>query len=337
MRASNLIEPILITGATGFIGRWLVRRLLAERCFVRAFVLPGETVPDEWAVPVEVVRGDVTDAASVARAVNEARTIFHLAAIVGDAGNEAQHQQVTVGGTGNVLRAADPRARIVLTSSLVVYGDRLGLDVCAEDHAFGRALGRYSRAKQAQERLAWQLAEARGLPLTVVRPANVFGPGVCPWVTGIITQMNTRLPALIDDGDYNAGLTYVENLVDLLILAAEHPAAVGRVYNGCDGWEVTWKQYVTDIARLAGTPPPWSLPRRAAFAVAEACEALWYGLLLPGRPPVSHEAVNLAGAHHRLPADRARTELGHSPRVSYAEAMQHIAAYLSQSTPRAPG
>lgn len=250
-----------------------------------------------------------------------ADTVYHLAAMVGDWGNEIEYQRVTVGGTWNVLQTVAPNARVVLASSIVVYGHLIGQAVCAEDQSFGQPQGMYSRAKQAQEKLAWQVAAERNLQLSVVRPANVFGVGSRPWVEAMLKQMRQGLPALIGDGERDAGLCYVENLVDLLKLAATHPHAVGRVYNGCDNFGVTWKQHTFDLARLADLPKPRSLPAGLARAAATACEAAWRILRLPDRPPVTHETVNLTNAHHRIPNDRARQELGYAPRVSYAEAL----------------
>jgi nucleoside-diphosphate-sugar epimerase len=187
---------------------------------------------------VEVVRGDVTDRASAERAVRGARVVFHLAAVVSDSGDERVFQRVTVGGTDNVLGAAAAEgARAVLVSSVVAYGDALRGDACDEDHPFGRPLGLYSRSKQAQERLARELARTRGLQLTVVRPANVYGPGSKPWMDEVVTQL---CKGLVGGGEGNAVLCHVGNLVDLLARAGNGSQALGRSYNAADGSDVTW-------------------------------------------------------------------------------------------------
>lgn len=315
----------LVTGASGFVGRWLMKRLLADGERVRALVLPNEDVRGWWPETVEVLRGSITEQAAVVQAVQGVDTVYHLAAMVGDWGDEIEYQRVTVGGTRTVLQAVAPNARVVLASSIVVYGHLIGQAVCDEDRSFGRPQGMYSRAKQAQEKLAWQMAAERNLQLSVVRPANVFGVGSRPWVEALLKQMRQGLPALIGDGELDAGLCYVKNLVDLLKLAATHPTAVGRVYNGCDNFGVTWKQYVSDLARLAGLPKPRSLPAGLARAAATVCEAAWRILRLPDRPPVTYEAVNLTSAHHRIPNARAREELGYAPRVNYVTALQTLA------------
>jgi nucleoside-diphosphate-sugar epimerase len=325
----RLAEPVVVTGATGFIGRWLVRRLTAAEYYVRALVLPDEPVAGLWDGPVQVMRGDIADSAAVAQAMRHAGTVFHLAAAVGDWGEESWFQRVTVGGTENVLSAAGvARARIVVVTSYVVYGDQIPRAVCHEDLPFGRALGPYSRAKQAQEAVTWRLAAERDLQVTVVRPTNVFGGGCRPWVRDALAVLRRGAPALVGGGDLDAGLCYVENLVDLLLLAATQPAAVRRAYNVCDDSGVTWRQYFSDLARLAGARRPRSIPRSLAWPAAILAEALWRRRRLSGRPPLTREALNLVGANNRVPIARARAELGFAARVDYPQAMTALGAYL---------
>ncbi len=335
MDTRNLAQPALVTGATGFIGRALIARLLQEGVRVRALVLPEEKTDGVLPASVEIVRGDITDAAAVSAAMRGAGTVFHLAAVVGDWGDEEIFQRITVGGTRNVMNAAaDNDTRVLLASSVVVYGDAIPNAVCSEDLPWGKALGPYSRSKQQQERLAWEMARARNVKLTVVRPTNVYGPGSKPWVHDVVDQLKSGMPALIGGGDLNAGLVHVENVVDIFVRAASTPAAVGRAYNACDGSEITWRQYFTDLAKLAGVKPPGSIPRLAAVLGAYACEATWWLLHLKQRPPLTREALNLVGSHHRVPIERARDELGYVARVDYATGIQSVAKYLEQA-PRA--
>ncbi|NBC18492.1 MAG: NAD-dependent epimerase/dehydratase family protein, partial [Bacteroidetes bacterium] len=285
MPSAPLPRPVLITGATGFIGRHLVRQLVREDVPVRAFVLPGEIVPAEWHDDVAVARGDVADRGAVAAAVQDAGTVFHLAAVVGDWAPKAQFERVTVAGTRHVLEAAaEAEARVVLVSSIAVYGDQLQRAVCHEDRPHGTPQGHYGWAKQEQERLAHTFREQHDLDVRIVRPANVYGPGSQPWVHGVIDHLRQGRPALLGRAPKNAGLTYVGNVVDVLLRAAQHPDARGRTYNAADGLDVTWAQYIADLARLAGTPPPRRLPLPLARALTTLAEPVWRGLGLSGRP-----------------------------------------------------
>ncbi|MEM1181616.1 MAG: NAD(P)-dependent oxidoreductase [Acidobacteriota bacterium] len=333
-------QHILVTGAAGFIGRHLTRRLLADGVSVRALLLAHEEPPHFWRgdLPgaLDIVRGDVTDAESIRGAVAGVDAVVHLAAVVVDWGPEALFQRVTVGGTDVVLRAAATvGAKVLLASSIVVYGAQLYRQACPEETPYGVGLGPYSRAKIAQEELAWRLADELGLELTVVRPANVYGPHSGPWVEMVLPLLRTRQVTLIGGGDFDAGLSHVDNLVELMTLALDKPAAIGRTYNGADGFGVTWRRYFNDLARLARAPQPRSVPRAVALPLAVASEALWR--LMPilriqptaQRPPITREAINLVGSACRIPVDRAIRELGYRPQVDYGRALDGIAATLS--------
>jgi len=332
MDARTIAQPALVTGATGFIGRALIARLLQEGLAVRALVLPGENTDGVLPASVQVARGDITDAAAVSAAMRGAGTVFHFAAVVGDWGEEELFQRVTVGGTRNVMNAAaDNGTRVLLASSVVVYGDSVHSQVCSEDLPYGKALGPYSRSKQQQEQLAREVARDKTLKLTVVRPTNVYGPGSRPWVHDVVAQLKSGTPSLIGGGEHNAGLVHVDNVVDVFVRAACTDAAIGRIYNACDGSDVTWKQYFSDLARLVGAKPPTSMPYAAAMLAAYACEATWRLFGWKHRPPITREALNLVGSHHRVPIERARRELGYAPRVDYAAGMRSVARYLEHA------
>ncbi len=162
----------------------------------------------------------------------------------------------------------------------------------------------------------------------IVRPGNVYGPGSRPWVHDVLAQLRRGRPTLVGGGRGDAGLAFVDNVAHLMALAAASPRADGRVYNACDDAGVTWARYFGDLARAAGAPPPRSLPRPIAAAAALACEGAWRILRRETRPPITREALNLVGAHHRVPIDRARAELGFAPRVDYQAGMRATATYV---------
>lgn len=324
-------EPVLVTGAAGFIGRHLIDRLRTQGVTVRALLLPEEMAPEDWH-DVEIVRGDVTDADTMAAIVKEAGTVFHLAAVVTDWGPEELFQRVTVDGTANVLlSAARYGVRAVLASSIVVYGDDLRKGPCPEDHRYGAAQGPYSRAKQAQEQLAIRLAEDTDLQLTVVRPGNVFGVGSRPWVEMVLPLLKKRDFTLISGGNHAAGLCHVKNLVEILRLAGSLPSAVGRIYNACDPADITWKRYFADLARIVGAPAPRSVPGFLARPTAAACERWWRWTRRQGRPPMTFEALNLTASALQIPIDRARQELGYRSQITYDDAIAELEFYLTHS------
>ena len=328
----NIAQPVLVTGATGFIGRRVVAKLLGAGVKARALVLPNENLPEEWEQNVEIARGDISDPKAVAKAVSGAGTIIHLAAVVSDWGDETLYWKYTVEGSRLVFEeAVKNNSRVVLTASVIVYGDNISKGPCPEETGYGKAFGPYSRTKQAQEKLAWEYYRNKELRLTVVRPGNVYGPGSGPWLHDIIDVLKTGAPGLVSGGRGNAGLAFVDNVADVLILAGLDEKTVGRVYNAGDGLGVTWHQYFTDLAQMIGAKKPGSVPRFAATIGAYVFEGLWKALRMRKRPPLTREALNLIGSDNRFPNRKLVEELGYTPRVSYAEGMARTRVYIEQT------
>jgi nucleoside-diphosphate-sugar epimerase len=320
-----------VTGATGFIGRRVVHKLLQKGIHVKVLVLPAEAIPSEWTDKVEVVRGNISDPHSVEEAASGAKTIIHLVAIVTDWGDEKKYWAVTVEGSRLIFeQAVKNRARVVLASSIAVYGDYIHSQACPEDTPYGRTLGPYSRTKQAQEKLAWEYFKNKSMKLSVVRPANVYGPGSGPWLHDVIDVLQSGSPGLISGGEMNAGLAYVDNVADVLILAGSTERAIGRVYNACDGLDVTWKKYFTDLANIIGVGNPKSLPAPLAAIGAYLMEGIYKLFGIQKRPLITREALNLVGSDNRIPNDRIKNELGYTPQVSYAEGLKRIREYIDQ-------
>jgi len=327
----NIAEPVLVTGATGFIGSRVVHKLLQNNVAVKALVLPREAVPAQWANRVEIIRGSIADAQAVEKAADGAKTIIHLAAVVGDWGDEKKFWEFTVEGSRQIFeQAIKNKARVVLASSIVVYGDKIQSQSCPEETGYGKTFGPYSRTKQAQEKLGWDYHKNKSLKLSVVRPANVYGPRSGPWLHDVINVLKSGAPDLISGGKMNAGLAYVDNVADILILAGTLEKAIGRAYNACDGTDITWGQYFTDIANMIGVKNPKSIPRPLAAFGAYVLEAIWKFLAIEKRPPITREALNLVGSDNRIPIERIRKELGYEPKISYAEGLKRIEEYIDK-------
>jgi 2-alkyl-3-oxoalkanoate reductase len=327
----KIAQPVLVTGATGFIGSRVVHKLLQNNVAVKALVLPREAVPAQWADRVAIIRGSIADAQIVEKAAAGAKTIIHLAAVVGDWGDEKKFWEFTVEGSRQIFeQAIKNKARVVLASSIVVYGDKIQSQSCPEETGYGKTFGPYSRTKQAQEKLGWDYHKNKSLKLSVVRPANVYGPRSGPWLHDVINVLKSGAPGLISGGKMNAGLVYVDNVADILILAGTLEKAIGRAYNACDGTDITWGQYFTDIANMIGVKNPKSIPRPLAACGAYVLEAIWKFLAIEKRPPITREALNLVGSDNRIPIERVRKELGYELKISYAEGLKHIKEYIDQ-------
>lgn len=328
-RMQALAEPVLVTGAAGFMGRRLVNRLLHEGKQVRGFDIVACPESLEGKPGLAWFSGDISVPHSLSEAMKGCSTVFHLAAMVGDWGAPEAHHRVTVEGTRHCFEEAlrQSQLRVVLASSIVVYGQQIGEGVCHEALPFGHTFGPYSASKQAQEKLAQGYLQ-RGLDVRVVRPANVYGAGSRPWVEALSKELLRGLPVLISGGDYDAGLVHVDNVVEVLVRAARLSNAAGQIYNAADEEGITWKQYMRDLAVLINAPVPRSMPRPLARYLAWAGESAFRTLRVGQRPPITREAYNLVGSHHRISMSKTRKQLRYAPLTSYKKGLEELASYL---------
>lgn len=317
----------LITGATGFIGGRLAARLVREdvpvRCLVRA---TSDTAPLER-LGAELVTGDVTDAASLRRAADGCQTVFHCAALVSDWATAREIARVNVEGTVNLLDAAR-EARFIHISTTDVYGHPGGRAV-DEEHEAGRFANWYAQTKLDAER------EVRrsGVDHVIIRPATVYGPGSTDVVGQIARAIRNRTMLLIGRGRALAGLCYVENLIDAVLLAWRRPQASGQAFNVTDGLGITWREFTADLARGLDRPPPrLNLPYRLAAGLGFGLEHAYRllrtatGLRLP--PLLSRQAVQVMGIDQDFSHARARAVLGWTPGVDYPTGLEATLAWL---------
>lgn len=325
----------VVTGGPGFIGRRVVARFLDAGWDVTSFSLPGESAYSGWPRPVRMAYGDVRSADDVAAATEGATLIVHLAAVVGVPGEYERQWTIIADGTRNIAEAALRKsARLLVASSIAVYGDKIQRQICGEEDGHGAWQGAYGRAKQGQETITLEFA-ARGLSATIIRPANVYGlGGASAWGDRFIQAIGQSGGAVIGDGDTNnAGLVFVENLADAIFLAATDERAIGRLYNVCDEEVVSWGRYTDDLAKIAKKPPPPRLPLDALIQIAMANEdpARMIGPQDTALPTL--EGLNLVGYDNRFDASRIRSELGWAPRVRYEDAIASMAKQWALARP----
>lgn len=324
-----LPQPVVVTGGAGFIGRHLVERLLELGNRVTVFDLPGVQPPDSWQNRVHLVHGDVANPEDVRRALDGAGYIFHTAAVVSDWAPAADYERITLQGSRCVFdEALRNGAGVQLLSSFAVYGDSIRTPgELNEDTPLGKPMGTYGRYKQLQEQMAWRYHREQGMPLSVVRPTKVYGPGSRPWLHEVAKNLLGGKPVLINGGSFNPALVYIDNLVDVLVLAAALPQAQGRCYNGYDGSAVTWRQYCTDLAQIIGAPPPRLMPGWTAWTIALLSPPLWRLLGKKTRPLMTSDSLRVLMTDYHISTARLRQELGWQPRTGYQQGLEAIAAY----------
>jgi dihydroflavonol-4-reductase len=303
---------MLVTGATGFVGAAVARRLVAAGQSVRVLAREGSDRRNLEGLDVQVVTGDLTDRASLDRAVAGCRGVYHVAADyrmwVRD---PAAMYRANVDGTRAVLTAAAAAGvdRIVYTSSVATLGIRADGAPSDEDTPSSLAdmIGHYKRSKFIAEEAAQALARD-GVPVVIVNPSTPVGPGdVKPTPTGriIVDALAGRVPAYVDTG---LNIAHVDDVAEGHLLAYEQ-GVVGRRYV-LGGTDLTLREILTTLAGIAGRRPPRvRLPHGAVLPVAYVAEA--WGRLTGREPLTTVDGVRLSRKRMFFSSARAERELGY--------------------------
>lgn len=327
---------LLVTGANGFLGRFVVAEALRRRHRVRALVRSrAETRRHAWAtdVNVELVEGDLRAARRLVDVVRGVDCVIHLAAA--KSGDMYAQYAGTVVATENLLAAMTEAGvrRIVAVSSLSVYDyrqianfDTLDEDSPVEANAFAR--DEYAHTKLVQERLIRDHAAKYDWDWTVLRPGVIWGKRNL-WTARLGVQAGRRV-WVRTGGIARLPLTYVENCAEAIILAAENPAAYGQVFNVIDDEQPTQRQFAKMLKRE--TSPEaiiLPVPLTAMRAIATAADltnrlllrrrAKIPGLFVPARLEARCRPLSFAN-------QKVKSFLGWSPRYSLAEAMRRSVA-----------
>ncbi|HEY4812520.1 MAG TPA: NAD-dependent epimerase/dehydratase family protein [Solirubrobacteraceae bacterium] len=327
-------DTCLITGATGFIGGRLTRRLLHEGYAVRCLVRPSSDTSQLEQLDVQIVIGDLTRADSLVSAVEGCQYVVHCGALVSDWATAQEIATINVGGTRNLLEAAVAAGtkRFVHLSSTDVYGypDNTQTD---ETYAATGFRNWYAQTKLEAEAEVRRAQAQHALASVILRPATVYGPGSLDVVAEIARAIKGHHMLLIDRGRPVAGLCYVENLLDAIVITLQHEAAPGNAFNVSDGLNITWKQFTDGLADGLDCPGvrfslPYWLANGIGFSLEHGYRLLRRatGLSLP--PLLSRQAVQVLGKSQDFSNRKLRDTLGWEPRVDYASGLQETVAWL---------
>lgn len=320
-------SPVLVTGASGFVGSAVARALIAKGATVRALARTSSPKQNLDTLGCEIVFGDMREPADMTRAMAGVGRVYHVAADyrlwARDPGEIVRNN---LQGTEAVMRAALDAGveRVVYTSSVATLSlDRLPADETAPLSVDG-AIGAYKKSKVAAERLVERMIAEEALPAVIVNPSTPIGPrDVRPTPTGriIVEAATGRMPTFVDTG---LNLVHVDDVAEGHLLAMDKGRIGERYILG--GQDVLLRDMLAAIARLTGRKPPTvSLPRAPLYPLAWTAEAV---ARITGKEPfVTADALKMASHHMFFTSAKAERELGYTARP-YGEALADALAWF---------
>jgi nucleoside-diphosphate-sugar epimerase len=317
----GLRPKVLITGAAGYTGLALACHLLAGGHGIRALARRPMEAKDQVPPGIEFATGDIRDRAVVERAVEGVDTVYHLAAVFRRAGvPDSEYRTVHVDATRHLVEcsAAAGVKRFVHCSTVGVHGD-VERDAPATEDAPFKPGDIYQETKLEGEQVAIATAQRVGLPLTVVRPGPIYGPGERRFLKMIGGVARGRF-LLVGDGSPRFQMVYVEDLVRGMQLAAETEGAIGKIYILTGDEAPTLNELVHEIADVAQVRAPRvHLPVWPVWLAGALCEAV----CVPFRvePPIFRRRVKFFTSNRWFDTSRARTDLGFAPKISLRQGL----------------
>jgi len=321
---------VALTGASGFTGGRLLSALREKGHHVSALVRPQSVSEEIKGSGTRIVPGDLRDAGAIEALVEDAEAVVHVAAVYRTAGHpDSYYRDVNVGGTERLLEAAARAgvARFVHTSTVGVYGH---VEHPPADEESPMAPGDvYQETKAEADRLALAFHRTRGLPVTVVRPGAIYGPG---------DRRLLKVFRAIARGRYlrfGSGRAcyhpvYIDDLVAGFLLALERPEAVGEAFILAGPRYVTQDELAACVARhTGGRVLPLRLPAAPLRWAGALCEAVCIPLGI--EPPLHRRRAEFFTNNRAFSIEKARRLLGYSPAVDFDEGVRRTAAWYREA------
>jgi dihydroflavonol-4-reductase len=323
---------VLVTGATGFTGQVLTQKLVAMGCHVVAIARASSKRQDLSHLPIEWVEGDVFNSAVVERACKGVEYIFHVAAAyreakISDETYSLVHIESTKLLAERVVRSEGFK-RFVHISTVGVHG-HIDEPPANEEYRFNPG-DIYQRTKAEAEKWISCFAKESGLPLTIIRPAAIYGPGD-QRLFKLFKMATRKFFPLFGKGQGLYHLIHVDDLTDVFITAALSPQALGEVYIAGNPHPSRLEDIARTIAQEVGNSslrfvrfPAWPL-----FLIADICEAVCKPLGI--EPPLYRRRVAFFTKDRAFDTSKLREQLGYQYTYSVETGLRETARWCVEN------
>lgn len=317
------MKKVLVTGATGFLGKYVVEELVEHGYQVRAFGRNRTIGQSLVNASVTFIQGDLTNQEDLTKACQEMDMVVHAGALSTVWGPWEDFYQTNVLGTKYVLEACREAKieRLVYVSSPSIYAaPRDQLDIKESDAPQENRLNNYIRSKLASEKLFKDYPDVSSV---ILRPRGLFGIGDTSILPRVLNLSQKIGIPLIGDGRQLMDMTCVENVALAIRLALETPQAAGEVYNITNGEPRAFRNLIEETLRGLGYPIRYrKIPAPLVSAISGSLEFIYKNLKLKGEPALTRYTYYLLRYSQTLDISKAERDLGYRPKITISEGIE---------------
>lgn len=317
------MKKVLVTGATGFLGKYVVEELVEHGYQVRAFGRNRAIGQSLVNASVTFIQGDLTNQEDLTKACQEMDMVVHAGALSTVWGPWEDFYQTNVLGTKYVLESCRKAniERLVYVSSPSIYAaPRDQLDIKESDAPQENRLNNYIRSKLASEKLFKDYPDVSSV---ILRPRGLFGIGDTSILPRVLNLSQKIGIPLIGDGRQLMDMTCVENVALAIRLALETPQAAGEVYNITNGEPRAFRNLIEETLRGLGYPIRYrKIPAPLVSAISSSLECIYKSLKLKGEPALTRYTYYLLRYSQTLDISKAERDLGYRPKITISEGIE---------------
>ena len=313
-----MTKRIFITGASGFIGRTVVKRL-QKNYQLTLLQLPGESA--SGFSDLNIVRGDITRPKSLRGLIEDHDTVIHMA---GSVGYQSWRNclSINVDGTRNIISKAVKAGviRFIHMSSVSVYG-RIPDITITEEQPFKKIHDPYGDTKIEAEQLVMKCAEKNRIDLTVIRPTAVYGEGDNKFLPKLLENLKSGKFRIMGDGRNSVDLVNVVDVAEVVYLALLKPGSVGQTYNVANENNPGWNELLEAACDELNIPfTDRHISYKMAYRVAGVMEV--FSKFTGRAPRLSRYAVRMVGRQYNYSIKKVREELGFEPSINLIDGIR---------------
>ncbi len=323
---------VAVTGAGGYLGRALVYRLLASGFEPFAIVKKESDALEYEGKGINSVCRDLSVENDYNGLLDGCKALVHCAALRRDYGRWEDFKRTNIDITRLVMECALNKKleKIIHISTASIYGNDRSHYGTDEEADYGqRVVDYYTRSKIEADKIVSGLIKYKDFPGVILRPGYIWGPGGQTIIPFIVERLRSGRLVLVEDGENLLSLTFIDNVVDAIMLALKNKEATGRIFNITDGSKVTSKRFINDIMSVLGIDVKLkAVPYPLIYSMAYLLERYYGAARKSTPPPYTRFAARFLKYSAVFDISRAIYDLGYQPKISYKAGMTFITPYL---------